>query len=68
MEIDISSNALNKKTQFKTRKTPQISVWEISFFSQSSVLCPPTSSHKPPRKKVAQIHLTKTSSIAGIPV
>ena len=68
IDIDISSNALNKNTQFNTIKIPQMSVLPTSFLSHFSVLCPPVISHMLPKKSVAQMHLMNTSSTAGIPV
>ena len=68
MEIDISSNALNKNTQFNTRNTPHNKVCQTSFLFHFSVLCPPVKYHSPPKNKVAKIHRTKTSSRAGIPL
>ena len=68
IEMDMTSNALNKNTQLSTRKTPQRIVLKISFLFQTSDLCPPVMNHRPAKKSVAQIQRTKTSSTAGSPV
>ena len=68
IEIDMTSNALNKNTQLSTRKTPQRMVLNTSFLFHTSDLCPPVMNHKPPKKSVAQIQRTNTSSTAGRPV
>lgn len=68
IEIDMTSKALNKNTQLSTRKTPHNSVFNTSFLFQTSDLCPPVMNHKPPKKTVAQIQRTNTSSTAGRPV
>ena len=66
--MDISSNALNKNTQFNTRNTPQTIVDRTFFFVNVSFLCCPINHQIEARIIVAQIHLIKTSSKAGIPV
>ena len=67
-EIDISSKALNKNTQFNTRNMPQMIVERTFFIVNVSFLCCPITNQIEASIIVAQIHLIKTSSKAGIPV
>jgi hypothetical protein len=64
----MSSNALNKNTQLKTRNTPQANICMVSFLFHFSLLyCPVTNQHNA-KNKVAQIQRTNTNSKDGKPV
>ncbi len=66
--IDITSNALNKNTQLKTRNTPHANICITSFLFHFSLLyCPVTSQHNA-KNIVAQMQRTNTNSKDGKPV
>ena len=68
MDMDNSSKALNKNTQFNTRNRPQTIEERTFFIVNVSFLCCPTNHQIETSIMVAQIHRIKTSSNAGIPV
>ena len=68
IDIDITSKALNKKIQFKTRNTPQ-NIVEVTFLLVNvSFLCWPINHQIEVSINEAQMHRINTSSNAGIPV